>query len=115
MRGPKLHRQIAPAYNAGSAERLELLGKLLAIDDAVYREAAELFGDEAAIEWLTTPAYGLQGKIPVDVAVTEKGAASKFQLGCKLLAQLDYLLKGQKNKTARCLPRPSMGFWLWPA
>jgi hypothetical protein len=80
MKDPELLRQAAQAGIAGSIERLDLLGKLLAIDDGVYREAAALFGAEGAVEWLTTPAHGLGGRIPVDVAATEGGTAQVIAL-----------------------------------
>jgi uncharacterized protein (DUF2384 family) len=80
MKDPELLRQAVHAGIADSKERLELFGKLLAIDDTVYREAVAVFGARGAGEWLTSPALGLGGRVPVDVAATGAGAAEVVTL-----------------------------------
>lgn len=75
MKDPELLRHAVRTGIADSRERLLLFGKLLALDGAVYRKALAVFGAKGAGEWLTNPAQGLGGRVPVDVAVTEAGAA----------------------------------------
>ncbi len=80
MKDPQLLYQAVQAGIADSKERLELFGKLLAVDDAVYLKAVAAFGARGAGEWLTSPALGLGGRVPLDVAATETGAAEVISI-----------------------------------
>jgi putative toxin-antitoxin system antitoxin component (TIGR02293 family) len=45
------------------------------VDPQIIEQAIRVFGsEEVARDWLTSPAYGLEGRRPIDVLDTEGGS-----------------------------------------
>lgn len=61
--------------------------KLRSLDPEFIARTIEAIGSvEAAALWLTGPAYGLKGRVPVDIAVTAEGRPEVL----KLLGRIKY-------------------------
>jgi len=61
--------------------------KLQSLDPEIVDQAIDAIGSVAgAAVWLTSPSYGLQGKVPVDIAATPRG---RFKI-LNLLGRIDH-------------------------
>jgi uncharacterized protein (DUF2384 family) len=55
--------------------------KLQSLDPEIIDQAIDAIGSVAgAAEWLTSPAYGLLGEVPTDIAATPKGRSKILNL-----------------------------------
>jgi uncharacterized protein (DUF2384 family) len=81
MKDPQQLRQVVEAAISRAKRRLMLVEKLIGLDDEVVLAAVRAFKSlERAHEWLITPAPGLDGRFPVDAAMTLKGQADVISL-----------------------------------
>jgi uncharacterized protein (DUF2384 family) len=81
------HRLLATALQNEIDRLYAAKGKLLSIDPEIADQAIKTFEsvDGAAI-WLTSPAHGLHGRVPVDLTATAKGREKVS----KLLSRIEH-------------------------
>jgi uncharacterized protein (DUF2384 family) len=81
-RKPKDTRRLLVAAVQDEIDRLQTAKKKLrSLDlEIIDRTIDAVESVAGAAAWLTSPAYGLQGKIPLDVAVTPKGRSKVLNL-----------------------------------
>jgi uncharacterized protein (DUF2384 family) len=78
---------VVKAIRTDAQRRLGRATKLSELDGETIKRAVKALGSpQAAGEWLISPAFGLGGAIPVELARTEKGRATVLNL----LGRIEY-------------------------
>jgi len=73
-RGETVRRRVLGALSRDIARRKKYLRKVAHAQPQVITRAVKALGSPlGAAEWLITPAYGLEGKAPLDVLSTHAG------------------------------------------
>jgi uncharacterized protein (DUF2384 family) len=77
----QLRRKMVTSAIAKLRRDLEQIGKLAKLDPSVVLAAIDTFASPmGAGQWLITPAFGLNGEIPVEIAATLKGRLEVISL-----------------------------------
>jgi len=79
---PNDHHRLLAAALQSKIDRLQAAKKKVrSLDPEIIARAIDAIGSvEGAAIWLTSPAFGLDGKVPADFAATAKGRSKVLNL-----------------------------------